>query len=653
MDPLPNVARYPFLEGNGEMASRTREKDWTEHPLGSPDSWPLSLKMVLGMLLNNRFPMFIFWGPEQYCFYNDAYRPSLGNDGKHPSILGMTGAEAWREIWPTIQPALQQVMHGGAATWSEDQLIPIYRNGQMEDVYWTFSNSAIREDKAVLGVLVTCVETTTKVMTLNKIAEGERQLNLVIDQAPVAVAIFKGPTFRTTMMNGRALELWGRTREEVLGKPILEALPELVGQGIPEMLETVYRKGEPFMATEYPIELLRHRKLRNIYLNFVYEPLLDEEGNVDGVMAVGTEVTDTVLAKQRAEAGEARFRLLADSMPQFVWTGDAEGKLNYFNRSVYAYSGLSEKEINAEGWLQIVHPDEQEENGIRWLHAVTTGTDFIFEHRFMRHDGVYRWQLSRGVPLRDASGNITMWVGTSTDIQDIKQQDQLKDDFIGMASHEFRNPISALRGYVDLLTEEYAESPDKILQQALKAMDRQTTHLTDLVNGLLDLSKMKAGMVELELTQFCMNDLVRTIVEETAQMSAKVKFNLRTSSDAFVYADRQRITQVLQNLLSNAIKYAPRADRVDVDCALENSNVIVSVKDHGIGISREDQAKVFSKFYRVTGKDQHAFTGFGIGLSLSSDIIELHHGKIGVESELGKGSTFWFSLPIGGERSNG
>lgn len=653
IDPRPDTVPFPFLEGNGEMASRMREFDWVDHPLGTPYAWPLSLKMLLGVLLNNPFPMFLFWGPEQYCFYNDAYRPSLGKEGKHPGILGMLGKEAWEEIWSAIAPLLQQVMKGGPAVWSEDQLIPIYRNGCMEDVYWTFSYSPIREDKAVLGVLVTCVETTAKVIALNKLAESERQLNLVIDQAPVAVAILKGPTFRTTMVNGRALELWGRNRDEVLDRPLLEAMPELVEQGIPAMLKAAYQRSERFMASEYEIQLLRDRELRKVYINFVFEPLLDEQGNVDGVMAVGSEVTETVLSKQRAEAGEARFRALADSMPQFVWTGTADGHLNYFNRSVYAYSGLSEQEVQEKGWLQIVHPDEQEANVTSWTEAISNGTDFLFEHRFMRHDGVYRWQLSRAVPLRDGDGNVIMWVGTSTDIQDIKQQDQLKDDFIGMASHEFRDPISALRGYVDFLSEEYANGSDETLQQALKAMDRQTTHLTQLVNGLLDLSKMKAGMVALDRTHFCLNDLVRQIVEEQALISARVKFVYEPSPEAMVNADKQRITQVLQNLLSNAVKYAPGGDRVVVTSKCMNNLVVVSIMDKGIGISPDDQSKVFSKFYRVSGKDQHTFTGFGIGLSLSADIVELHQGEIGVKSELGKGSTFWFSLPIGGERSNG
>ena len=128
-----------FLQGGGEMGRLTREFDWASTNLGSPEQWPQSLKSILSLLLNSRFPMFLFWGAELTCFYNDAYRPSLGNNGKHPFLLGAPAEAGWSEIWPVIKPLIDQVLSGQGATFSEDQLIPIYRNGQLEDVYWTFS----------------------------------------------------------------------------------------------------------------------------------------------------------------------------------------------------------------------------------------------------------------------------------------------------------------------------------------------------------------------------------------------------------------------------------------------------------------------------------------------------------------------------------
>lgn len=146
----------PFLTGGGEMGKLIREKDWSNTALGSPENWPQSLRTSLSMILNSKFPMFLFWGRELVCFYNDAYRPSLGKEGKHPAILGMKTEDVWAEIWNFISPLIEKVLANGEATWHEDQLLPIYRNGKMEDVYWTFSYSPFTDESGKpAGVFVT------------------------------------------------------------------------------------------------------------------------------------------------------------------------------------------------------------------------------------------------------------------------------------------------------------------------------------------------------------------------------------------------------------------------------------------------------------------------------------------------------------------
>ncbi|MEO8086809.1 MAG: PAS domain S-box protein [Bacteroidota bacterium] len=421
MNNLSQNISNEFISVSGEMAQLTREKDWSKTPVGDIDSWQQSLRTLIGIVLNSRFPMFLFWGPELICFYNDAYRPSLGKTGKHPSILGMRAEEAWIEIWSIIKPLIDQVLSGGGATWSEDQLIPIFRNGKIEDVYWTFGYSPVNDDtRKIAGVLVTCTETTEKVVTKQKLEESERRLRSLILQAPVSIGIFRGKDFVTEMANARALQMWGRTEEEVIDKPILEAMPELKSQGISEILEGVYNTGKIYTAAELPIQLMRNGKLEKAYMNFSYEPLYNSAGTINGVMAVGSEVTEQVASHKLVEESGKKFQLLADFMPQHIWTADPQGNLNYFNQSVFDYSGLTLEQINKDGWLQIVHPDDRERNIKEWMEAVRTGKDFLFEHRFRRHDGEYRWQLSRAIPQRDDNGNIQMWVGTSTDIQEQK-----------------------------------------------------------------------------------------------------------------------------------------------------------------------------------------------------------------------------------------
>ncbi|CCH02534.1 PAS/PAC sensor signal transduction histidine kinase [Fibrella aestuarina BUZ 2] len=179
---------YASLWGNGEMARLMRQKEWSQSRMGTPDTWPQSLRTALSILMRSRFPMFIFWGPDLICFYNDAYRPSLGNNGKHPSALGEPGEQVWPEIWGIIKPLIDQIMAGGDATWSEDQLIPIYRNGQLEDVYWTFSYSPIGDEAGqISGVFVTCMETTKVVQDQQRMAENSIRLNLALEASKLGV----------------------------------------------------------------------------------------------------------------------------------------------------------------------------------------------------------------------------------------------------------------------------------------------------------------------------------------------------------------------------------------------------------------------------------------------------------------------------------
>ncbi|MDF2191569.1 ATP-binding protein [Paraflavitalea sp. CAU 1676] len=181
--------QWQFLQGGGEMGALTRAYDWSATALGSPDTWPQSLRTTVSIVLNNRFPMFLFWGPELLCFYNDGYRPILGYDGKHPDALGKPGDGVWTEVWLVIKPFIDQVLAGGPAIWSEDQLIPIHRNGRLEDVYWTFSFSPVADEwNKVAGVLVTCTETTEKVQQLATVVEFSKELKRQVAERTAELA---------------------------------------------------------------------------------------------------------------------------------------------------------------------------------------------------------------------------------------------------------------------------------------------------------------------------------------------------------------------------------------------------------------------------------------------------------------------------------
>jgi signal transduction histidine kinase len=201
--------KFSFLEGNGEMGSLMRSKDWSSTAVGDPNHWPQSLKTLIGTILHAKFPMFLWWGPELTCFYNDAYRPSLGDYGKHPAILGAPAHKAWSEIWPVIKPLIDKVLLG-ESVWMEDQLIPIERNGKMEDVYWTFSYSPVSDDQGNrAGVLVICQETTAAVNSLRELKEREDQLLFTIKAADIDIEdqkIFSGELEKQVGERTRELE---------------------------------------------------------------------------------------------------------------------------------------------------------------------------------------------------------------------------------------------------------------------------------------------------------------------------------------------------------------------------------------------------------------------------------------------------------------
>ncbi|WP_405384222.1 ATP-binding protein [Maribacter sp. LLG6340-A2] len=181
---------FYFLEDGGEMGELMRNRDWSKTPIGFPETWPQTLRTTISIILNSPFPMFLFWGKKLKCFYNDAYRPSLGINGKHPSILGMSGKEAWPEIWDDISPLLHQVTDKGESIWRENQLIPIFRNGQIEDVYWTFSYSPVKDESGnISGVLVVCTDTTEAVKAATKLRESERRFREIADLSPIWIWI--------------------------------------------------------------------------------------------------------------------------------------------------------------------------------------------------------------------------------------------------------------------------------------------------------------------------------------------------------------------------------------------------------------------------------------------------------------------------------
>ncbi|MEO7964191.1 MAG: ATP-binding protein [Gemmatimonadaceae bacterium] len=302
---LAQTASKVFL-GDGEMAVLGRNFDWSATPLGSVDSWPVSLRTIVRTLIASRHPMFLWWGPELVQFYNDAYRPSLGEGGRHPRALGARGAEFWTDIWPIIGPQIEGVMSRGVATWHEDQLVPIERNGGLEEVYWTYSYSPVfEEDGSVGGTLVVCTEVTNRMlMTIERerliVAVQQAQMRSdtardalarLIDQAPVSVAVLQGPELLVTVANERYQHLLGDRNP--VGLRLTDMLPDIANSEIERILKNVYDTGVAFAANDHHIRFdSQGAGIVDNYYDFVYHPLRTDDGSVSAILVLAVDVTD-------------------------------------------------------------------------------------------------------------------------------------------------------------------------------------------------------------------------------------------------------------------------------------------------------------------------------------------------------------------------
>jgi two-component sensor histidine kinase len=311
-----NLGKPAFLQGGGEMGALMRAHDWGASQLGPPETWPLPLRTILRVLLNTGHPMYVWWGPQLLCFYNDAYRQSIGSE-RHPGSLGRPAREVWAEIWEIIGPQIEQVMSGGGATWHENALVPITRNGRREDVYWTYSYSPIEDPEAangIGGVLVTCTETTRTVLAERRRAEEAARQRRLFEQAPGFIIIMRGAEHVVEFVNNVHRSSFGSA--DWLGRPIRDAFPSVAGQGFFEALDGVYATGKTYQAQEAPVTYQRspQETPETRYLTFIYAPLLDDDGTISGIFCEGFDVTAAHRGHELAERQRKHLHLLVGEL---------------------------------------------------------------------------------------------------------------------------------------------------------------------------------------------------------------------------------------------------------------------------------------------------------------------------------------------------
>ncbi|MBD1395500.1 PAS domain-containing sensor histidine kinase [Mucilaginibacter glaciei] len=485
------------------------------------------------------------------------------------------------------------------------------------------------------------------------ILKQKEELQRLLMNAPAMISLRRGPELRLEFSNQASRDYSGN--KDHLGltpKEIAAKFNINTGTG---MLEKVYRTGESFTAKAFNLKFDRtgNGQMEEAWFDFVLEPLMDEQGRIDGVASFGFDVTDMVKANMELKESENRFRFLADSLAHKIWTCGPDGKANYYNKGWYDYLNAGTfEELHTAIWASI-HPDDLQAAQSLWAKAVVTGDDLELEQRFKNAKGEYQWHLTRCCAHKNTAGEIVLWVGSCTNIQDQKVVQETadllsrkKDEFLGIASHELKTPITSMKASLQILD----NLPDEDFKPAkvksfVGMANRQVKKLNAIVDELLDVTRIESGKMALNYTTYSLSDSVRDCAEEIRSYAKDKYIILTTSPDIMVIADKVRLEQVIVNLLTNAAKYSPAGGTISIELENRGGVVRLTVIDNGIGIPPSRQRMIFEKFSRAHEASQK-YSGLGLGLYISSQIVRQHGGDIGVYSEAGNGAKFWFELPL-------
>jgi len=453
-------------------------------------------------------------------------------------------------------------------------------------------------------------------------------------------------------INQTLLRWLGYSEEEVLHK---KKFTDLITKGSAIYYEMFYMTSLKMQGQLNEINFDIIRKDSSTFPALINSiAISDKSGSQRAINATIFDITDRkkyerelLLAKKEAEAEKKRFEFLSDLIPEIIWTATPNGDIDYVNQRFYQYFGCDKPVSDQEAIFSNVHPQEQKKCFRTWIKSIKAGKDFHSQARLKDQSGNYNWHLIRAMAYKDTEGEITKWFGSCTNIHEHVITSQRKDEFINIASHELKTPITSLKAYNQLILRTES-SP-----QTRSFVEKSATTLSNLlflVSSLLDVSQITSGQLTLILTPVSLNEILEHSIEliRLNYPSHEIIRDFDSEEDVVINADKQRITQVVINLLSNAIKYSPQADKVILKIRQNEHTKVVKIEviDFGMGIPPEKLDFVFDKYYRVSEtKNNNKVSGLGLGLYIIQNIIKLHGSTIFVSSRLNSGSSFYFSLP--------
>ena len=464
-----------------------------------------------------------------------------------------------------------------------------------------------------------------------------------------------------TYWNKSAEKLYGWTPEEAIGRNLIDVIPASTTKEEAAEIFNSLTKGSKWSG-----EFLVKRKDGGSFPATVHDsPILNADGELTGVIGISSDITERKLAEAALLKSESEFRSLAESMPQIVWITDPAGMNIYFNQHWVDYTGLTLEESYGDGWNKPFHPDDQRRAWDAWQNATKHGATYLLECRLRRFDGEYAWWLIRGVPMFDADGTVLKWFGTCTDIREMKsaeaelikakehaeESDRLKSVFLANMSHEIRTPMNGILGFAQLLKEPGLTGKEQ--QKYIRIIEKSGVRMLNIISDIVSISKIESRQMEVSISEINIHEKMEEIYDlfqpeiERSGLQLFVN-NTLPLKEGLILTDGEKIFAILTNLLKNAIKFTTEGF-IEFGYALvktqDSESLQFFVKDTGEGIRREQMEIIFERFRQGGDLTSRYNEGAGLGLSISKAYVEMLGGKIWVESEPGKGSVFYFTIP--------
>jgi two-component system sensor histidine kinase VicK len=531
--------------------------------------------------------------------------------------------------------------------------------GEMEVEYWSnFNEPLLDEVDNVIYIINTTTnitaqvnETAAKEHAQERLRVSEKNFQYMIQQAPVGMCILKGDPLYVEEVNDLFLEIIGKRREQFIDAPYWEVIAEVADFYSP-ITDNVIKTGTPYRAKEHEVMLIRNGREEVVHINFVCVPMKDIDGSVNGIMIIGIDVTDQITDRRELERAYEQVRLSKQAAQLGTFDMDlVKGSFELDERARSLFGIHHQDEVTYEkDFIAGLHPEDRERvTGVikRVFNKAASNGDYDVEFRTVSaEDEKVRWVRAKGKAYFDEWDRPVRFIGSMLDITEQKSDEIRKNDFIGMVSHELKTPLTSLTAVTQMLNAKFKNSKDHFVANALDMAITQVKKMGKMINGFLDVSRLESGKIIVTKQYFELSDLIKEVIKEAGLTTSFHNIDYEAGKKIIICADRDKIGSVISNLLSNAVKYSPKGKLIIVDSEIREENVRVSVKDQGMGMKRHDMDRLFERYYRVETSHTRYISGFGIGLYLCAEIIKRHNGKIGVESESGVGSTFYFTLPL-------